>query len=213
MTRWAPLLATNCRTARELSWCHQQLREEVEEAMVYLEREEVEGVLSVPLEGLGEGCTTCYTRKLLSRAREELRLEVFQQAVILHHNQRARGIRSWKERDNLTTSWLLSTPGPHSSLPSLVLAEARASQRSMPSRVCKDRLGEVVGRTRVDMFGKGLFWKTCREGTGQTGTTLWSRSWLHCASTPEFLQRWSLTASSPISSPSKPSSKSVNARS
>ena len=120
------------------------------------EREEVEGVLSVPLEGLGEGCTTGYTRKLLSRAREELRLEVFQQAVILHHNQRARGIRSWKERDNLTTSWLLSTPGPHSSLPSLVFAEALATLLSMPSRVCKDRLGEVVGRTRVDMFGERI---------------------------------------------------------
>ena len=38
---------------------------------MYLEREE-EGVLSTPLEGLGEGCTTGYTRKLLSKAREEL---------------------------------------------------------------------------------------------------------------------------------------------
>ena len=150
-TRWAPLLTSNCRTARELRWCHQQLRDEVEEAMVYLERAEEEGVLSVPLEGLGEGCTSGYTRKLLSRAREELRLEVFQQAVVLQHDQRARGISTWKERDKLTTSFLLSTPGPHSSLPSMVFREALAT-----SRACGDRLGEVIGKTKVDMFGERL---------------------------------------------------------
>ena len=69
-------------------------------------------MLGVPLEGLGEGSTTGHTRKLLCRAREELRLEVFQHAVAQHHDQRARGFSSWKERDKLTTSWLLSTPAP-----------------------------------------------------------------------------------------------------
>ena len=76
-TRWAPLLESDCRTARELRWSYQQVRREVDEACAYLGRE-VEGVLAVPLEGLGEGSTSGATRKLLSRAREELRLEVFQ---------------------------------------------------------------------------------------------------------------------------------------
>ena len=165
-TRWAPLLASNCRTARELRWCHQQVQSEVEESMAYLGREEevVEGVLGVPLEGLGEGSTTGHTRKLLSRAREELRLEVFQHAVAQHPDQRARGISSWKERDKLTTSWLLSTPGPHSYLSSVVFAEALATLLSMPSRVCVDRLGEVVGRTRVDMFGERIILENLSGG-------------------------------------------------
>jgi hypothetical protein len=58
------------------------LRAEVNEAMVYLEQDEEEGVLSTPLEGLGDRCTSGRTRKMLSKAREELRLEVFQQAVV-----------------------------------------------------------------------------------------------------------------------------------
>ena len=163
-TRWAPLLASNCRTARELHWCHQQLRTEVDEAMVFLEREEEEGVLSVPLVGLGEGCTSGYTRKLLTRAREDLRLEVFQRAVVLHQDQRARGISSWKERDKLSTAFLLSTPGPHSSLPALVFREALATLLSMPSRVCVDRLGEVIGRTKVDMYGERIILENLAGG-------------------------------------------------
>ena len=73
-----------------------------------------------------------------------------------HHDQRARGISSWKERDKLSTSFLLSTPGPHSSLPSMVFREALATLLSMPSRVCLDRLGETVGKTKVDMYGERI---------------------------------------------------------
>ena len=131
--------------------------------MVFLEREE-EGVLSVPLVGLGEGCTSGYTRKLLTRAREDLRLEVFQRAVVLHQDQRARGISSWKERDKLSTAFLLSTPGPHSSLPALVFREALATLLSMPSRVCVDRLGEVIGRTKVDMYGERIILENLAGG-------------------------------------------------
>ena len=61
------------------------------------------------LEGLGEGSTTGHTRKLLSRAREELRLEVFSRAISLHPNQQGRGVSSWKERDKLTRCVLITT--------------------------------------------------------------------------------------------------------
>ena len=105
----------------------------MDEACVYLGKE---------VEGLGEGSTSGATRKLLSRAREELRLEVFEQAISLHRDRGARGISSWKERDKLTTTYLLATPGPHAKLSSPVFAEALATLLSMPSRVCVDRLGE-----------------------------------------------------------------------
>ena len=102
--------------------------------MLHMEREE-KGVLSTPLKGLGERFTSGYTRKLLAKAREELMLEVFQQAVVstmiskLEESAPARR----------GTSFLHSTPGPQASLPSMVFRKALATLLSMPSRAC---LGE-----------------------------------------------------------------------
>ena len=93
---------------------------------------------------------------LLSKAREELRLDTFERSVKLARHNRAKGLSSWKERDKLSTAWLLSTPGPHYSLSSPVFAEALATLLALPSRACMDRLGEKVGHSRVDRFGERI---------------------------------------------------------
>ena len=153
--RWSPLLQSGCRTGRELARAWEVIQGEATEACQYLGKE-LEGRLAERLEGLGAGSTKGATRKELSREREELRKEVFDRALTLHIDQRARGVSSWKERDKLTTAFLLSTPGPHTALSSPVFAEAVATLLSMPSRVCADRLGEKVGNSRVDMYGEAI---------------------------------------------------------
>ena len=153
--RWSPLLQSGCRTGRELARAWEIIQGEATEACGYLGKE-LEGPLSVGLEGLGAGSTKGATRKELSREREEMRKEVFERALTLHRDQRARGVSSWKERDKLTTAFLLSTPGPHSGLSSPVFAEAVATLLSMPSRVCVDRVGEKVGNSRVDLYGEAI---------------------------------------------------------
>ena len=154
-TRYAPLLASGCRTGVELRRAWEAVQGEAREACEFLGRE-LEGPLAATLEGLGEGSTTGATRKLLSKAREELRLDVFERSISLQAHNRARGLSSWKERDKLCTAFLLSTPGPHSSLSSPVFAEAMATLLSLPSRACMDRLGERVGGSRVDRFGERI---------------------------------------------------------
>ena len=149
--RYQPLVASNSRTGRELTACWEGMVKEVEEGLTYLGRELEDGPFSVPVAGVGEGSTTGATRKTITRAREELRLEVFEQAIALHPNQQGRGVSSWKERDKLTTAFLLSIPGPNSSLSSPIFAEALATLLCLPSRVCADRLGERVGGSRVDL--------------------------------------------------------------
>ena len=152
--RYQPLVASNSRTGRELTACWEGMVKEVEEGLTYLGRELEDGPFSMAVAGVGEGSTTGAMRKTITRAREELRLEVFEQAIALHPNQQGRGVSSWKERDKLTTAFLLSIPGPNSSLSSPIFAEALATLLCLPSRVCADRLGERVGGSRVDLHGE-----------------------------------------------------------
>ena len=55
-------------------------------------------------------------------------------------------------------------PGPHSSLSAMVFQEALDTLLSMTSRACRDRLGETIGRTKVDMFGERLILKNLAGG-------------------------------------------------
>ena len=80
-------------------------------------------------------------------------MEVLERAISLHPDQRGVGVSSWKERDKLTSAFLLSTPSPKYSLSSPIMAEALATMLCLPSRVCADRLGEKVGASKVDKFG------------------------------------------------------------
>ena len=87
---------------------------------------------------------------------QELRFRVLNKAVGDHPRQDDRGISSWKERDKLTSAFLLSMPGPVSGMNSLIFAEACATYLCLPSRVCADRVGEKVGKSRVDAHGERI---------------------------------------------------------
>ena len=63
------------------------------------------------------------------------------------------GVSSWKERDKLSSAFLLSTPSPKYGLSSPIMAEALATMLCLPSRVCADRVGEKIGGSKVDKFG------------------------------------------------------------
>ena len=84
-------------------------------------------------------------------------MEVLERAISLHPDQRGVGVSSWKERDKLTSAFLLSTPSPKYGLSSPIMAEAPATMLCLPSRVCADRLGEKVGASKVDKFGVRFF--------------------------------------------------------
>ena len=131
------------------------MQEEYREACHFLGKD-MEGPAAVEVGAIGEGSTTGATRKLLARAREEWRFDCFELGLARQGREAAKGraISSWKERDKLCTAFLLQSPGPHSKLSSPVMAEALATLLCLPSRVCMDRLGEKVGKSRVDRFGE-----------------------------------------------------------
>ena len=122
------------------SWEHLQL--EARECCQYLD-EEVNGHLSVPPEGLGEGATDGSTRAEVTEQREKLRVSVLEKALAEYEDQTARPVMSWKQRDKLSSAFLLDIPGPHSSLSSPIFCEAVAAMLCVPSLVCRDRVGCV----------------------------------------------------------------------
>jgi hypothetical protein len=150
--RWAPLIESGCRTGRELARLWERLQGEVRECCTFL-GEEFEGPFSIPAEEVGENSVDGSTRSRLGEAREKLMGRVLQRALLLHPDQTTYPVSSWKERDKLSTAWLMSLPGPHYGIASPAFSEALATLLCAPSPACSTRLGQKVGRSRVDMFG------------------------------------------------------------
>ena len=150
--RWAPLIQSGCRTGRELVRLWEKQQTVVSECYNFLE-EEFEGPFAAPVDGVGDGAEDGTTRKRLGEAKEQLLGRVLKRGLLLHPDQTTGPVSSWKERDKLSTAFLLSLPGPHYGIPSAMFSEAIATLLCAPSPACSARLGQSIGRTRVDMFG------------------------------------------------------------
>ena len=154
-TRWEPLLQSDCRTGQELARAWRLVQGEARESCQFMGKE-LEGALAVHEAGIGEGSTSGATRSKIVKERDEMRAQLMRTILSRSVNQRSRGLSSWKERDKLTNAWLFSLPGPHDGLSSPVFAEALSTLLCMPSRVCVDRVGMKVGKSRVDLFGEKI---------------------------------------------------------
>ena len=166
--RWAPLLASGCRTGRELQESWGRVKEEVEAMCTYL-GEEVPTILSSETAGLGEGRTDGTSRAIMVREVERLRSDCLDKAMEQLPTTRAALVRV--NTDKLSTSFLLARPGPHTSIPSIYFAERMLVLLAIPSVLCRGVVGERVGRQRVDKWGdailnatlKGPHNKTCHD--------------------------------------------------
>ena len=151
-TRWQPLLQSGLPTGREVAKAWNKLQQENSDCSQYL-REEASGQLTFPVEGMGDGSVDGSTRAKVVEEREELRAKVLKQALADYPDSTARPVWSWKQRDKLSTAFLLNIPGAHTSLSSPIFSEAMAALLCIPSLVCRDRVGEVIGDSRVDLYG------------------------------------------------------------
>jgi hypothetical protein len=166
LQRWAPLLATNCRTAQELHLAHQMLSAVGVVCCAYLGWD-LPICLNAGVEGMGLGAEDGSTRGKITEEREMLRAAAFKQAIDGYRDQSSMAVMAWKNRDKLTTAWLNALPGPDSSFTSPQFGEAMCLLLALPSLCCRDRLGEKVGKRRVDLFGVNILNKTL-EGGGFT---------------------------------------------
>ena len=152
-SRWSTVLSSGCREGEEMRRAWDTLTREAREAAEWL-GSDVEQVFSVPLAGLGEGSVSGKTRGDIVSAREKTRAQVLTKALSLYMPRKARPAWAWKQRDKISSSWLLALSGADSSLNNAEFAEAAATSLCLPSPACVGRVGEIVkGRKVIDMYG------------------------------------------------------------
>ena len=112
-----------CKTVRELTRLWERQQGVLRECCTFL-GEEFEGPFSIPAGEVVESSVDCSTRS--KAGREKLMCCVLQQALLLYPDQTTYLVSSWKDRDKLSTAWLMSLPGPHYDITSPAFSEALA---------------------------------------------------------------------------------------
>ena len=106
--------------------------------------------------GAGNGREDGSSRRIIIQERDELRAGVLTEVFRRHTNPNQKQVKAWLNRDKLSSAWLLSLPGPQTSLSNAEFSEALALILGMPSPACKERLGEKVGKKCVDLYGDNV---------------------------------------------------------
>ena len=155
-TRWRVLLGSGCREGQEMRHAWGRLRGEAEESANFL-LTDIEEVFVTGIEGVGAGSVSGETRRRIVEARERTRSILLTKSLEQHRPRKDRHVMSWRQRDKLSCSWILAGPGVDTSLSSAQFSEAAASNLSLPSPACRDRIGEVIrGRVKVDKYGDNV---------------------------------------------------------
>ena len=76
-------------------------------------------------------------------------------------------VKSWRNRDKISTAYLLELPGPHNSWTSAEWGEALCLLLSLPSNSCRDlrNLGKPIGDRFVDLYGCQVLCATLPGGS------------------------------------------------
>ena len=90
-------------------------------------------------------------------ARETTRALLLAKALSVHKPKKDRPAWAWKQRDKISSSWLLALPGADSTLSNAEFGEAAATSLCLPSPACMGRVGETVkGRRKIDVYGDNV---------------------------------------------------------
>jgi hypothetical protein len=154
--RYASLLESGCRTARELTAAWQTMATEGEQMAAFLEKE-LDGPLKDPVEAAGQGSSDGSTRHRVTGYLEEQRAAVMCRALQLHPDQTARPVWAFPQLDRLSQAWIRQLPGS-AGLSQLEFSETMARLLCLPSPLCAARVGEPLGERglAIDPFGDNV---------------------------------------------------------
>ena len=155
-TRWAPPLASGSRLGEEFIAAWTSIRTEAEQLSAFVE-EDLPAVFSTEASGFGDGAAFG-TRRRAVEARETLLAAAVGKALSLCEDQSSLAVRAWKNRDKLTTAFLLELPGPHNQWSPAEWGEALCLILSVPPNCCRDprNLGRPIGNRHVDLWGSDV---------------------------------------------------------
>ena len=102
---------------------------------------ELEGPLSVPVEGAGEGSSDDSTRRKVTSWLKDCRAALLKKGLEEHFDQTARPVWAHPQLDKLSQGWILSLPGP-GGLGQAEFSETVVRHLCLPSPSCASRVGE-----------------------------------------------------------------------
>ena len=179
-TRWRQVLTSNCSMAGEMRRSWTKIQQEAQDSSLWLQ-EPLPEALSTELEGFGEGSTSGKTRGRIVEAIECTRAKVLVKALELVRPKSTRAAWAWKQRDKVSSAWLLACPGQDTRLSNKEFAEAAAANLCLHSPACSARIGEIIkGRVRVDPYGDNLQ-ATCLQGDHWRTRHNWLVQFVHRA--------------------------------
>ena len=126
--------------AREMKRSWRKIQQEADQSCTWLQ-EPVPEVLSIQLEAFGEGSTNGKTRGKVVEAIECTRAKVLAKTLELIRPTSTRAAWAWRQRDKVSSAWLLACPGTDTRLTNKEFAEAAAANLCLPSPACAARVG------------------------------------------------------------------------
>ena len=103
-------MESRCRTGEELRNLWGTLQREAREMTMYL-GVELQGPLSLPVEGAGQGSSDGSSRKRITGWLEDHRAATLKKGLESHGDQTARPVWVHPQLDKLSQGWILSLPG------------------------------------------------------------------------------------------------------
>ena len=77
-------------------------------------------------------------------ARENVRAKVLAKLLQDIRPKNTRAAWSWRQRDKVSSAWVLAIPAPGTQLTNAEFAEAAANHLCLPSPACRGRVGEPI---------------------------------------------------------------------
>ena len=106
--------------------------------------EELPEVVNTTTLGIGGGSVSGATRGRVVEARENVRAKVLAKLLQEVRPKSTRAAWSWRQRDKVSSAWILAIPAPDTMLTNAEFAEAAANHLCLPSPACRGMVGEPI---------------------------------------------------------------------
>ena len=163
--KWSLLVESGSKLGAEFTMAWNTVRGEAVQCCNFL-GEALPEVFSPTAEGFGQGAVSGSRQKMVE-SRELLLAATLGKGLSQYVDQSAMAVKAWKNRDKISTAFLLELPGPHNSWPSAEWSEALCLILSLPSNACIStrNLGQPIGNRFVDLYGCEVLCATLPGGS------------------------------------------------
>ena len=156
VARWAGLLRGGSRTGQEFGEAWTKIKVDAEQRCNFLEDDLGGTILSAEASSAGDGAVDGSTRNKIIQSLENLHYKAIRSGLEKHHDQGAKPVKRFDQRDKVSQAWLSALCTAMSSIPSPEFTQAMAWFLFTPSPACSPLVGQLVAGKPLDQFGEVL---------------------------------------------------------